>query len=124
MVFRGVEELFTFEIREENGRGGVVSEGTPGILEFVRARFGFEPDARQAAVLEAEAKQGILNCSRQWGKSTVSAAKALYRAFTRPGCLVLVASPSGRQSAEWMRKARGMAWLMSGRAGSAARGRG
>jgi hypothetical protein len=81
----------------------------PGVLDFVRDRLGFFPDARQMEILESTASQGILNCSRQWGKSTVSAAKALYRAFTLPGCLVLVASPGERQSAEWMRKARGMA---------------
>jgi hypothetical protein len=77
-------------------------------VEFVRSQLGFEPDARQMEVLESEAKQGILNCSRQWGKSTVSAAKAIYRAWSRPGCLVLVASPGERQSGEWMRKARVM----------------
>jgi hypothetical protein len=36
-------------------------------------------------------------------------AKALHRAAAVPGCLVLVASPGERQSAEWMRKARSMA---------------
>ena len=80
-----------------------------GVLEFVRTRLGFFPDAQQTGVLESTASQGILNCSRQWGKSTVSAAKALHRAFSVPGSLVLVASPGERQSAEWMRKARDMA---------------
>jgi hypothetical protein len=47
---------------------------------------------------------GILNCTRQWGKSTVAAAKAVHRLLTRKGYLVLVASPSERQSAELMRK--------------------
>ena len=87
----------------------------PGIVEFVRSQFGFEPDARQVEVLESTAKQGILNCSRQWGKSTVSAAKALYRACTVPGCLVLVSAPTERQSAEWMRKVRGMAQKIAGK---------
>ena len=56
-------------------------------------------------MLASDAKRGILNCSRQWGKSTVTAAKAIHRAYTRPGALVLVASPSERQSAEFLRKA-------------------
>lgn len=86
-----------------------------GAVEFVRTRLGFQPDERQAAVLESEAKQGILNCSRQWGKSTVSVAKALHRAYEKPGCLVLVASPGERQSGEWMRKAREMARPLLGR---------
>jgi hypothetical protein len=76
-------------------------------VAFAR-RLGFFPDVRQAEVLLSRAKRGILNCSRQWGKSTVTAIKALYRAFSLPGCLVLVASPSRRQSAEWMRKAKRM----------------
>jgi hypothetical protein len=58
-------------------------------------------------VLRSTAKRGILNCSRQWGKSTVTAAKAVHRAYTRPGSLVLVASPSERQSAEFLRKVKG-----------------
>lgn len=80
-----------------------------GVVEFVRTRLGFEPDEHQAAVLASEAKRGILNCTRQWGKSTTAAAKAVHRAFTRPGCLVLVASPSQRQSGEFLRKAGDMA---------------
>ncbi len=74
-------------------------------VTFARTRLGFEPDAQQIEVLESTAKRGILNCSRQWGKSTVCAAKAVHRAFTRPGSVVLVASPSERQSGEFLRKA-------------------
>ena len=75
------------------------------VVEFVRKRFGIEPDEKQAEVLRSTAKRGILNCSRQWGKSTVSAAKAVHRAYTQERSLVLVASPSERQSAEFLRKA-------------------
>ncbi len=75
---------------------------------FARTRLGFLADAQQLAVLQSSAKRGILNCSRQWGKSTVTAAKAVHRAYTRPGCVVLVASPSERQSGEFIRKAAGM----------------
>ena len=85
---------------------------TPDVMrdavEFTRVRLGIEPDERQAAVLRSEAKRGILNCSRQWGKSTMAAAKAVHRAYTRAGSLVLVASPTDRQSAEFLRKASGM----------------
>lgn len=79
-----------------------------GVVEFVRQKLQFEPDERQAEVLRATAKRGILNCTRQWGKSTVAAAKAVHRLCTQPNCLVLVASPSARQSAELVRKAAGM----------------
>jgi phage FluMu gp28-like protein len=87
---------------------------------FARSRLGFAPDAKQVEILNTSAKRGILNCSRQWGKSTVTAAKAVHRAYTRAGSLVLVASPSERQSAEFLRKASGMLR----RLGIAARGDG
>ena len=74
------------------------------VVEFARKRLQFEPDDRQAEVLRSAAKRGILNCTRQWGKSTVAAAMAVYRLLTLAGCLVLVASPSERQSAELVRK--------------------
>jgi hypothetical protein len=80
----------------------------PGIIsvsEFARHKLAFEPDARQAAVLDSAAKRGILNCTRQWGKSTVLAVKAVHRAWTVAGSLTLVASPSERQSGEFLRKA-------------------
>ena len=89
-------------------------------VEFARTRFGFHADEKQAEVLLSNARRGILNCCRQWGKSTVTVAKALHRAYVRPGCLVVVSSPSKRQSAEWMRKAKGMV----GRMGIKARGDG
>jgi Terminase large subunit, T4likevirus-type, N-terminal len=77
-------------------------------VEFARKRLRFEPDERQIEVLRSDAKRGILNCTRQWGKSTIAAAKAVHRAYTREKSLVLVASPTDRQSAEFIRKAREM----------------
>jgi hypothetical protein len=89
-------------------------------VEFARTRLGFTPDEKQALVLRSAAKRGILNCTRQWGKSTVAAAKAVHRAFTRAGSLVLVSSPTERQSAEFLRKAS----EMMGKLGIKARGDG
>lgn len=77
------------------------------VSEFVCEKLGLEPDEKQRAVLDSVAKRGILNCTRQWGKSTVTAAKAVHRAWSQPGSLVLVASPSERQSGEFLRKAAG-----------------
>src|SRR5580658_6813344 len=76
-----------------------------GGTQFALDRLGFTADERQGAVLDSTAKRGILNCTRQWGKSTVLAAKAVHRAWNEEGSLVLVASPSVRQSAEFLRKA-------------------
>ena len=72
-------------------------------IAFVRTRLQLDPDPRQIEVLLSNAPLGILNCSRQWGKSTLAAAKAVHRAYTRPGIIVLVASPTERQSAEFLR---------------------
>ncbi len=83
-----------------------------GAAEFARLRLGFTPDELQTAVLDSGAKRGILNCSRQWGKSTVAAAKAVHRAYTQAGSLVVVASPTERQSGEFLRKVEGMVALL------------
>ncbi len=77
-------------------------------VAFSRTRLHFQPDPKQTTVLQSTANRGILNCSRQWGKSTVTAAKAVHRAFTQPESLILVATPGERQSAEFLRKAAAM----------------
>jgi hypothetical protein len=65
------------------------------VVEFARERLGLDADEPQQAVLRSKAKRGILNCTRQWGKSTVAGAKAVHRAFTTPKSMVIVASPGG-----------------------------
>jgi hypothetical protein len=50
-----------------------------------------------------------LNCCRQWGKSTVTAAKAVHQACSAAKSLTLVVSPSARQSGEFIRKASAFA---------------
>jgi Terminase-like family. len=67
--------------------------------------FGFETDEVQARVLSTASKRGLLNCTRQWGKSTITAAKAVHQACTEAGSLTLVVSVGGRQSGEFVRKA-------------------
>jgi len=76
---------------------------------WVKEKLGFPADAVQARVLLSRGRRGILNCTRQWGKSTTTAAKAVHQAMTRPESLTLVVSPSGRQSGELLRKAEGFA---------------
>ncbi len=112
--------FYNYDERPVRWQGRVTERVETDAVTFARERLGFEPDERQAAVLRSGARRGILNCSRQWGKSTVTAAKAVHRAYTRPGSLVLVASPSERQSAGFVRKAAEMV----GRLGIAARGDG
>lgn len=57
-------------------------------------------DPWQREVLDAGAQKIILCCSRQSGKSTVSALMALHTCIFQPGALVLLISRSIRQSAE------------------------
>jgi hypothetical protein len=75
--------------------------------EWVREKLGLTPDGPQARVLDTESRHGFLNCTRQWGKSTVAAAKAVWEAERAPGSLTVVVSPSARQSGELVRKAEG-----------------
>jgi hypothetical protein len=65
---------------------------------------GLEPDPWQRQLLLSDTRQMLLNCSRQSGKSTTVAALALHTALRRPGALVLLLSPSLRQSQELFRK--------------------
>jgi hypothetical protein len=73
---------------------------------FARDLLAFHPDDTQTTLLDTRARRVILNCTRQWGKSTVTAAKAVHEAMFREGSLTLVVSPSERQSAEFLRKCR------------------
>jgi hypothetical protein len=68
------------------------------IVRFARERLEFDPDAMQEKVLRTESKRVLLNCTRQWGKSKIAAVKAVYRAYSVPKSLCLVASPAKRQS--------------------------
>lgn len=89
-------------LRDEAYRRGIVPPPDP--VEFAR-RLGFAPDAWQSSVLRMDSRRMLLNCSRQAGKSTVTALLAVYRALYMPG-LTLLISPSLRQSGELFRKVR------------------
>jgi hypothetical protein len=80
-----------------------------GVVSWVREKLGFDPDPAQERVLSSGRSHGILNCTRQWGKSTVAAAKAVHQVATVNGSLTLVVSPCARQSGELVRKAEGFA---------------
>jgi hypothetical protein len=69
--------------------------------------LGYELDPWQRQVLAWKGRQILLNCHRQSGKSTVAGILALYEALYRPG-LILLISPSLRQSSELFRKVTGL----------------
>lgn len=72
---------------------------------FAREHLRFLPDAAQAELLRSASPRLILNCTRQWGKSTVvSILAAHHLGIAEAGSLIVIVSPSQRQSAETLRK--------------------
>ena len=68
-------------------------------VELARAA-GLEPDGWQEKFLRSPARRLLLNCARQAGKSTMVAIMAAHTVLFQPGSLVLLLSPSLRQSQE------------------------
>ena len=71
-------------------------------VQYLR-ELGWEPFEWQIQALQP-CEQLLLNCCRQAGKSTVVAAKAVHRAKYFPGSLILIITPTERQSKEVMKK--------------------
>lgn len=92
----------------------------PDAVRFAIERLAFIPDAKQALVLGAKTKRGILKCGRQWGKTSVIAVKAVHTAFTKAGALVLVTSPTMEQTSEFLMRVKDLL----GRLGMRVRGDG
>ena len=80
-------------------------EGAQYAADVMRlaARAGFVPDPWQLRVLTSPAQTILLNCSRQSGKSTVLALLVCWY-LVQPCKLVVIITPSLRQSKELMRK--------------------
>ncbi|HEY3288495.1 MAG TPA: terminase large subunit [Anaerolineae bacterium] len=66
--------------------------------------FGFKPDQWQIQVLRWSGRQLLLNCARQSGKSTIAAILAVHTAMYCRSSLILLVSPSQRQSSELFKK--------------------
>ena len=73
-------------------------------VEMARAA-GLQPDSWQRRMLRSAAPRVLLNCSRQAGKTTMAAMLAVHTAVYEPESLVLLLSPSLRQSQELFKKA-------------------
>lgn len=67
---------------------------------------GVELDPWQADLLRGASRRVLLLASRQVGKTTTTALKALHTAVYEPNALIVVASPSQRQSDEFLRTVR------------------
>ena len=81
---------------------GLEAEGS--VSEWARQALGFAADARQAELLDSGARWLLLCCTRQWGKSTVTALRVVHHVLFRPGAMVVVAGPAERQSGEFLAK--------------------
>lgn len=75
-----------------------------GDAVLMARRAGIIPDDWQADLLRSDARETILLCSRQAGKSTVNSILATHEAVYSPESLTLLLSPSLRQSQELFRK--------------------
>jgi hypothetical protein len=67
---------------------------------------GIVCDPWQADLLRTKPKRCLILASRQVGKTTCTALKALHRGLYEPGALIVIVSPSQRQSAEMLRTIR------------------
>jgi hypothetical protein len=76
--------------------------------ELILQQAGVISDPWQAEVLRTEKTQILLLCSRQVGKTLVAAALALRTALLEAPALVLVLTPSERQSSEFMRRIKAL----------------
>ena len=72
-------------------------------VAFART-VGIEPDHWQEDLLRSTATRVLLNCACQSGKSTVAGVLAVHAALYDPGSLVLLLSPTLRQSQELFKK--------------------
>jgi len=73
---------------------------------FAKERLGFIADEWQADVLRPRKPWQLLCCTRQAGKTTTTAIKALHKGMYAPGSLILLFSKAQRQSTELLAKIR------------------
>ncbi len=71
---------------------------------LIMSAAGMKPDAWQAKFLRSTEPRDLLLCHRQAGKSTVTAALALWTAIYQAPALILLLAPALRQSQELFRK--------------------
>lgn len=82
-------------------------------VAFAR-RQGFTAEPWQQRLMRSTARRQLLACSRQVGKSTSVAYKAVHKAVYTPNALVLIIAPGQRQAEEFLKTAKGI-YRASGR---------
>jgi len=84
---------------------GLAAASRPALSAVQLAeRAGLDPDPWQVDALTSQSPRMLFNCSRQSGKSSISSILAMHQALTVPGSLVLLLSPTLRQSGELFKK--------------------
>lgn len=68
---------------------------------------GIDPDPVQARLLATTSRKVLVNCCRQWGKSTTTALMALHDALYAAPAMIVLVSPSQPQSTELFKKIHG-----------------
>lgn len=74
------------------------------LVTFTKEDLDFKPDRSQEGILRYDGRRLILNCCRQFGKSTLAAMKCVHQIVYFPKSLVLLISASFRQSQELFKK--------------------
>lgn len=69
-------------------------------------RLGFAAEPWQQGLLRSRSRRQLVACARQVGKTQVTAIRAVHAAVYEPDSLVLLISPSQRQSDELLRRCR------------------
>ena len=82
-------------------------------LDLARLVLPYPLDAVQAELLATPARQVVLNCHRQWGKTTCTAVRAVHQATSRPRQLIVVISPTLEQSKILTQRCRDFAVALS-----------
>src|SRR5215813_12371805 len=99
--------------KQDNSSNPLLMQATRNLIErrkqaealdaaLLAQRVGLELDPWQVSAVRST-RQMILNCSRQAGKSTVTSIIALHTAIYQANSLILLLSPSLRQSQELFR---------------------
>jgi hypothetical protein len=92
--------------RDREGAATYTSPIATSPTAWAASHLNFHPDPLQAEILDAPDPALLLLCTRQFGKTTLTAIKALHFALSHPGTLTIVAAPIERRSGEWIRLVR------------------
>jgi hypothetical protein len=89
--------------------GKTTTTTIPAPALWAVSSLNFHPDPLQSRVLDSAHRRVLVNCCRQWGKSTTAALRALHHAYHHPHSETILIAPTQRQSAELLTKVYSLA---------------